>query len=112
MMKTVRVISGLTLSLFVSVTSIPASAQDMATPQITKRQIQQQKRIVQGERSGELTASESANLRLQEAKIQANKRAAKADGVVTDAERANLKAQENQVSERIYRKKHNERKAQ
>jgi hypothetical protein len=111
-MKTVRIISGLLASLFVASISVPVLAQDSVTPNLTKRQIQHQKRIGEGIRSGELTAKEAANLELREAKVQADKRAAKADGVVTDAERAKLQAQENRNSRKIYRKKHNEREAQ
>ena len=110
-MKTIRIISGLLASFFIASISVPVLAQDTATPNLTKRQIQHQKRIGEGVRSGELTAKEAANLELREAKIQADKRAAKADGVVTDAERAKLHAQENRASRKIYRKKHNEREA-
>jgi hypothetical protein len=111
-MKTIRIISGLFATLLVASISAPVLAQDTATPNLTKRQIQHQKRIGEGIKSGELTAKEAANLELGEAKIQADKRAAKADGVVTDAERAKLHAQENRNSRKIYRKKHNEREAQ
>ncbi len=111
-MKTIRIISGLFATLFVASISAPVLAQETATPNLTKRQIQHQKRIGEGIRSGELTAKEAANLELREAKIQSDKRAAKADGVVTDAERAKLHAQENRASRKIYRKKHNEREAQ
>ncbi|WP_395007316.1 hypothetical protein [Undibacterium sp.] len=111
-MKTVRIISGLLATIFVATISVPVFAQETATPNVTKRQIQHQKRIGDGIRSGELTAKEAANLELREAKIQADKRAAKADGVVTDTERAKLHAQENRNSRKIYRKKHNERDAQ
>lgn len=89
--------------------SVNAQAQT-ATPNITKRQEHQQKRIAEGVRSGELTARETANLERQEAKIQADKHAAKADGVVTSAERAKLQAEENRTSRDIHNKKHNQRK--
>ncbi|MBI3711910.1 MAG: hypothetical protein HY253_02965 [Burkholderiales bacterium] len=88
--------------------SVNAQAQT-ATPNVTKRQEHQQKRIAEGVRSGELTARETANLERQEAKVQADKHAAKADGVVTSAERAKLQAEENRTSRHIYNKKHNQR---
>ncbi len=88
--------------------SVNAQAQT-ATPNVSKRQVHQQKRIAEGVRSGELTARETVTLERQEAKIQADKRAAKADGVVTTAERAKLQAEENRVSRHIYNKKHNQR---
>jgi uncharacterized membrane protein YebE (DUF533 family) len=109
MMKTAQIISGLLATGLIALIPVSTFAQEAATPNITKRQIQQQKRIADGVRSGELTAKETANLELREAKIQADKRAAKADGVVTDAERAKLHAQENRTSRKIYRKKHNDR---
>jgi hypothetical protein len=85
-----------------------ASAQT-ATPRVTKRQLRQQARIEQGVKSGELTAGETKRLELQQAKIQADKRRAKADGVVTPAERVRLAREQNRASRTIYRLKHNER---
>lgn len=111
-MKTAQIISGLLATGLIALIPVSTFAQEVATPNITKRQIQHQKRIADGVRSGELTAKETANLELREAKIQADKRAAKADGVVTDAERAKLHAQENRTSRKIYRKKHNDRDVQ
>ncbi|MBR7799297.1 hypothetical protein [Undibacterium fentianense] len=92
--------------------AIPAFAQTTATPNVRQRQINQQKRIAEGVQSGELTSRETANLEMREAKIQADKRAAKSDGVVTAAERAKLHAEENRASRKIYQKKHNERTSQ
>ncbi len=78
-----------------------------ATPHVTKRQLKQQARIEQGVKSGELTAGETKRLELQQGKIQADKRKAKADGVVTPAERAKLAREQNRASRKIYRLKHN-----
>lgn len=96
-----------TISLL-ALASVQAQAQT-ATPNVSKRQVHQQKRIAEGVRSGELTARETVTLERQEAKIQADKRAAKADGVVTSTERAKLQAEENRVSRHIRNKKHNQR---
>lgn len=79
------------------------------TKHITKRQVNQQARISQGVKSGELTKSETKNLELREAKIQKDKVKAKSDGVVTHKEKAKLKREENRTSRAIYRKKHNAR---
>jgi hypothetical protein len=84
-----------------------ASAQT-TTPRVAKRQLKQQARIEQGVKSGELTAGETKRLELQQAKIRADKRKAKADGVVTPAERAKLAREQNRASRKIYRMKHNE----
>jgi hypothetical protein len=98
--------------LLVVALSMPAFAQTTATPHVSKRQVAQQKRIADGVQSGELTSKETAHLEMREAKIQADKRAAKADGVVTDAERAKLQAEQNRASRKIYNKKHNLKSAQ
>lgn len=97
--------------LLVGAFSVSAFAQT-ATPNIEKRQANQQKRIANGAASGALTARETQNLEKREAKIEADKQAAKADGVVTKAERAKLQGEENRASAKIYNKKHNARTAQ
>ena len=89
-----------------------AAFSQTATPRVTKRQLKQQARIEQGVKSGQLTAGETKRLELQQAKIQADKRKAKADGVVTPAERAKLNREQNRASRKIYRLKHNNRTAQ
>lgn len=106
-MKSVKIISVLVATLF----AIPVFAQSTATPRVDQRQENQQKRIANGINSGALTAQETANLERREAKIEADKAAAKADGVVTKQERAKLHAEENRASKKIYNKKHNARTA-
>lgn len=81
------------------------------TPRIDKRQENQQRRIDNGVKSGALTAKETNTLDKREAKIEADKDAAKADGKVTKVERKKLKHEENKTSRAIYRKKHNARTA-
>jgi hypothetical protein len=78
-----------------------------ATPKINERQVDQQKRIRQGVRSGELTRKEARHLEAGEAKIQHDKKMAKADGKVTKAERNKLRHEQNHESKAIYNKKHN-----
>lgn len=90
-------------------TTPPVAKAQTATPRITKRQIRQQHRIKQGVKSGELTKPEARHLEARERKIQADKKAAKADGVVTAKERAKIKREQNRASRAIYRKKHNAR---
>lgn len=85
--------------------SYMASAQT-ATPAITARQHNEQTRIRQGVRSGQLTPAEAARLRAREADIRQDKRVAKADGVVTPDERHEIRKDENQASRAIYRQKH------
>jgi hypothetical protein len=82
-----------------------------ATPNLDKRQANQEKRIDQGVQSGELTKREATRLEGREAKLQANKEKAKADGVVTRQERAKLQREANRDSKAIYRQKHDAQKA-
>ena len=82
-----------------------ASAQT-ATPAITARQANERARIRQGVASGQLTHPEAARLRAREADIHQDKKAARADGVVTRDERQDIRKDERQASRAIYRHKH------
>lgn len=79
------------------------------TPRVHHRRVEQQKRIHQGVRSGELTRGETRKLEAEQKDIRQDVRAAKADGVVTRAERREITRDQNQASRDIYRKKHNRR---
>ena len=79
------------------------------TPYINKRQENQQDRIRQGIKSGELTRHEAVRLERESGRIQAEKLVDKSDGHVTQAERRQLDRQLNRESRQIYRLKHNER---
>ncbi len=95
--------------LLFSLTSI-ALAQDgnpaNNTPNINKRQHNQQKRINQGVKSGELTRREAHRARTEQAAVQAEKKVAKADGVVTKRERRAIQHDQNRASKDIYKQKH------
>ncbi len=94
------------LGLFVFGVATFTNAQSK-TPAVTKRQVNQQKRIVHGVKSGELTKGEVIQLERQQKNIQQTKRAAKADGVVTKRERVIIHHKQNKASANVYRKKHN-----
>lgn len=96
--------TGALLIAFLGVAS--AVSAQTATPNVTKRQANQQARIGQGVSSGELTPKETQHLEAREAKIQRDKKAAKSDGTVTPAERAKLQHEENRTSRAIYHQKH------
>jgi hypothetical protein len=85
-----------------------AMAQD---PTIHERKENQQDRIAQGVKSGQLTAHETANLERKEAAINRETRRDRAanGGKLTTAEKAKVTAQQNKVSNQIYRDKHNAR---
>jgi len=79
--------------------------------EVGKRAENQQDRIAQGIKSGQLTAGEAAHLENNEAKINKevrNDRAAN-DGKLTPQERAQVNRQQNRTSRQIYRDKHNAR---
>ena len=78
-----------------------------ANAQIKKTEINQDKRIAQGVKSGELTKAETVNLVQQEKGIHQEVKTAKSDGVITGAERKDIKQDQRQTSRAIYRKKHN-----
>jgi len=84
------------------------SAQDK-TPSIDQREKNQEKRIEQGVKSGELTPGETRRLEIQQGKIKADEAKAKSDGKVTPAERRKLKRELNRANRNIFRKKHNAR---
>ncbi len=76
------------------------------TPVVNAREQNQRARIRQGVATGELNRREAARMRGREAGLTAEKRAARADGVVTPGERRDLRQTENRDSRAIYRQKH------
>lgn len=98
-----------TVMLFIGALALPALAQ--TTPGIDKRQAEQQRRIDQGVKSGQLTEKEAARLEKGQARIQRMEDRAKADGVVTKKERARIEHQQNVESRKIAREKHDRQTA-
>lgn len=71
-----------------------------------RRQVNQQQRINQGVRSGELTRSEAARLQRQKANLHRQIVRDRADGPgLTPAERARIDAQQDALNRRIARQK-------
>ena len=92
--------------------SSPSPATPSATPSdptIGQRKENQQDRIANGVKSGQLTAGETANLETKEAAINGETRADRAanGGKLTSAEKAQVNRQQNQLSKQIYQDKHN-----
>ena len=104
-MKLSKILIG---AAIVSASVVGAYAQDK-TPVVDQREQNQEKRIDQGIKSGELTKGEAARLGAQQEKIKVDEAKAKADGKVTAKERAKLKREQNRASRNVYRKKHNKR---
>jgi uncharacterized membrane protein YebE (DUF533 family) len=85
-------------------------AQTTSTPRIDQRQDNQQKRIDQGVRSGELNAKEAARLEKGQQRVQRMEDKAKADGVVTAKERRRIEHAQDKQDKKIYREKHDKQK--
>jgi hypothetical protein len=77
-----------------------------------QRRENQQDRISQGVKSGQLTAGETSQLEKQEGQVTNEVRADRAanGGKLTPAERAQVNSQQNKVSKQIYKDKHNNKK--
>jgi len=76
---------------------------------IQERKTDQQDRIAQGVKSGQLTAGETSKLEHQEAGINKEERGMRAEdnGKPSKGDKSLLTKQQNQESKRIYRDKHN-----
>jgi hypothetical protein len=76
---------------------------------INQRKGDQQQRIGNGVKSGQLTAGETSHLEHQEAGINHEERGMRAqdNGHLTKQDRSTIHHQQNQESRRIYRDKHN-----
>jgi hypothetical protein len=98
-----RVISMVLTAAFVLSLGIVSFAK---TPVINRRERHQQKRIVQGLRSGELTFRETARLAHQQASIRRYERHAKSDGYLSWRERQRLDNRLDRANRNIYRQKH------
>ena len=90
----------------------PAAAPAPATkpaPTVAQRKENQQDRIAQGVKSGQLTAGETSNLETKEAAINGETKADRAanGGKLTAAEKTQINKQQNGVSKQIYADKHN-----
>jgi hypothetical protein len=83
-------------------------------PTIAERKENQQDRIANGVKSGQLTAGETANLETKEAAINGETKADRAanGGKLTSAEKTQINQQQNQMSKQIYNDKHNANTAQ
>ncbi len=86
------------------------SKSDKREAVINQRQENQNKRIEQGEKSGELTHREAKKLEREQAKVNRMESRAEADGKVTKGEAKRIENAQNEASQDIYKKKHNSRK--
>ena len=91
------------LAVALAALALPATAQT-----IHQRKVNQQKRIAQGVRSGQLTPKETARVERREAHLNRETRRMRAanGGTLTPAEKARVTHQQNRLSRDIYRQKH------
>ena len=77
--------------------------------EVNAREQNQQNRIANGEKSGQLTPGEAAKLENQQQHIQNQEKRdmAKDNGHLTKADQAKLNREQNHASKDIYKKKHN-----
>ena len=87
------------------------STDTKSTPRIDKRQAEQQQRIDQGVKSGQLTGKEAARLEKGQDRIQKMENKAMADGKMTKKERAKIEKAQDRESKKIYREKHDKQTA-
>ncbi len=80
-----------------------------ALAQVNARQAEQQHRIDQGVRSGELTGREAAHLERQQGRIARTEARMRAQngGYLRPGQKARLETRQDRASANIYRKKHN-----
>jgi hypothetical protein len=100
----------LTLIATLSLTTAALSAQ--TSQEINQRKENQQDRIAQGVKSGQLTPGETSHIEHQEAGINHEEKAMRAqdNGHLSKADKSVINKQQNQESRRIYRDKHNGKK--
>ena len=89
-------------------TAAPATP-EKPKPTVAQRKENQQDRIANGVKSGQLTPGETSKLETKEAAINGETKADRAanGGKLTSAEKAKINNQQNQVSKDIYKDKHN-----
>ncbi|MEO8675907.1 MAG: hypothetical protein ABI569_10025 [Casimicrobiaceae bacterium] len=85
----------------------PNSASSKRMQADVQRNVNQQARIAQGVKSGELTNTEVAKLERGQSHVTGKEARAGANGRVGAAEQANIQAAENRQSAHVYGKKHN-----
>jgi hypothetical protein len=108
-LKNLVLIASLTLTPAALVAQNPTPTPGQNDHNINQRKVDQQDRIAQGVKSGQLTAGETSHLEHQEAGINREERGMRAqdNGHLTRQDRRTIHRQQNQESRRIYRDKHN-----
>src|SRR5579862_3219057 len=89
----------------------PTTSDPQPKTEVGQRKENQQDRIAQGVKSGQLTAGETDNLENQQRGINQQVKADRAanGGKLTAGEKVQVNREQNQASKNIYNKKHNAR---
>jgi hypothetical protein len=87
--------------------SLPTAA---LSDSVREHQRHQDRRIDRGEHRGTLTDKEANRLEDKEQAIEQERQDAKEDGKITQRERKSLRHEQRELSQDIYRKKHNDRR--
>lgn len=95
------------LSLLVSGVALAGPTGD---PGIQQRERNQERRIEQGVKKGQLTPREAGKLETEQAKIKQDEERMKADGKLTRAERKKLKREQRSASKHIQQERHDAQK--
>ena len=85
---------------------IAAAANAQNTANVVQRDVNQQNRIEQGLKSGELTTKEAGKLEREESRVDKMESNALKDGKMTDVEKQRIERAQNKVSKDIYQEKH------
>ncbi|MBZ5676691.1 MAG: hypothetical protein LAP61_20825 [Acidobacteriia bacterium] len=104
-----RIIIGIVSGALLAGTAAISFAQDPPKEtKIKERKENQQKRIANGVKSGQLTPHETARIENNESKINKEVRRDRRDngGNLTNKEKARVNRQQNKVSKEIYNQKH------
>src|SRR5215469_2604389 len=108
--KTLCISAAIAIMVRPGATQTTSSATDTTKPAtINQRKENQQDHIARGIQSGQLTASETANLEKKESNLNREEKLMRSEdnGKLTSADRNALTQQQNQLSNQIYKDKHN-----
>jgi hypothetical protein len=100
-----------TASVLFTLAAAAQTAQTAPAPgTAAQRKANQQARIAQGVKSGQLTAHETANLETREGSVNKEEHAMRAadNGKLTAADRTAINNRQNKISNSIYKDKHND----
>ena len=85
---------------------LSTSAIAQNTQDVIQRDVNQEKRIEQGLKSGELNTKEAAKLEREESRVDKMESKALSDGKLSNAEKHRIEREQNRVSKDIAREKH------